>query len=68
MTEFKVNMTMILIILFLFIGCVQPGPVKLDFVCSSTVQQGRIVSECADPETWKAWIEKQHRDTKEKEF
>ena len=51
-----------LLLLFTW-GCVPARIQRIDFTCVSTQQGGKIVSECADPESWKEWIEKNKKSS-----
>lgn len=51
------------IICLLFSACAapiaaKPAAVRLDFTCISSQQGDRLMFDCADPQTWKEWMEK----------
>lgn len=48
----------LILLLFIMIigGCTSSKPMRIDFSCISHAESDRIVTNCADPETWRRWI------------
>ena len=51
------------VLLFALGGCTSPAPLRLDFVCTSELKGQSIISNCADPQTWREWTAKQQGRT-----
>ena len=53
------------VLLFAISGCASrtPAPVRLDFVCTSELKGQSIISNCADPQTWREWTAAQQGRT-----
>jgi len=55
---FYVLLAMIVVIAFALNSCA-PRTTRIEFSCTSTAEAEMIVTNCADPETWREWIRRQ---------
>lgn len=63
MTQTKLAVTIALLVLFLaWLTACAPRSMRVEFSCVSYQAEGKILTDCADMQTWKDWAAEQMKE------